>query len=166
MRGQFDASWGRDVEKRVRERVFAGHSPASVVSTTGILPWQEYVEARARGVLVSRGMFTRIDETGVFFPANAHGSSPELGELPAEHLAVDVIFWNTGFRHSLEHLAPLHLRSPRDGIAMLDEVTTKRNPRVLLAGYGSTASTIGATRAGRLAARAAVQALHTLDTSS
>ena len=163
---QFDAGWGRDVEKRVRERVFTGHSPASVVSTTGIPPWQKYVEARARGVLVSRGMFKRVDETGVFFTASAHGSSPELGELPGEPLAVDVIFWNTGFRHSLEHLAPLHLRSPRGGIAMLDEVTTKRNPRVLLAGYGSTASTIGATRAGRLAARAAVQALHTLDTSS
>jgi len=37
-----------------------------------------------------------------------------------------------------------------------DGVHVDRDPRVLLAGYGSGASTIGATRAGRAAALAAV----------
>lgn len=75
--------------------------------------------------------------------------------FPAGHLAkVDVIFWNTGFRAALRHLAPMRLRS-RGGIELLDEVTPAADPRILLVGYGSTASTVGATRAGRLAGRKA-----------
>jgi hypothetical protein len=42
---------------------------------------------------------------------------------------------------------------------MSDEVTVAKDPRVLLVGYGSTASTIGANRAGRLAGREAAQRL-------
>ncbi|WP_237792495.1 NAD(P)-binding domain-containing protein [Corynebacterium accolens] len=189
---EFDKKWGLDVEKKVRERVFSGNPPASVVSTTGIPPWQEYLDAVERGVLVSRGMFDAIDATGVRFgkvtPRSATAASDESatgdetavdgdagvsgGAVGASesvaawqpypagtHLTVDVIFWNTGFRPVLDHLAPLRLRSRRGGIVMRNEVSPVANPRVFLAGYGSTASTVGATRAGRLAAREVIKVL-------
>lgn len=161
----FDARWGRGVEDAVRTRVFGGDAPASVVSTTGIPPWPVYLDAVERGLLVSRGMFTKVDAMGVTFgpspAAPADYPQPRAWQpfAPGTHLAVDVIFWNTGFRPVLDHLAALHLRTPRGGIALRDEVTSRVNPRVFLAGYGSTASTIGATRAGRLAAKGAVTAL-------
>lgn len=164
---EFDKQWGLDVEKKVRERVFSGNPPASVVSTTGIPPWQEYLDAVERGVLVSRGMFDAIDATGVRFGESASGEAAGASESAAAwqpypagtHLAVDVIFWNTGFRPVLDHLAPLRLRSRKGGIVMRNEVSPVANPRVFLAGYGSTASTVGATRAGRLAAREVIKAL-------
>jgi NADH dehydrogenase FAD-containing subunit len=65
-------------------------------------------------------------------------------------LAADVILWATGFRAELEHLAPLHLRSPGGGIAM-DGTQVAAEPRVHLVGYGPSSSTIGANRAGRAA---------------
>ena len=72
--------------------------------------------------------------------------------FPAGHEEpVDVVLWNTGFRPAMNHLAPLRLREPGGGIRMLDEVSPARDRRILLVGYGSTASTIGANRAGRLA---------------
>ena len=201
---EFDKQWGLDVEKKVRERVFSGNPPASVVSTTGIPPWQEYLDAVERGVLVSRGMFNAIDATGVRFgeaatssrtaasdgaatggrtaasdESTAHCETVADGDgavsggfvgasesgaawqpYPAgTHLAVDVIFWNTGFRPVLDHLAPLRLRSRKGGIVMRNEVSPAANPRVFLAGYGSTASTVGATRAGLLAAREVMKVL-------
>ena len=64
----------------------------------------------------------------------------------------DVILWATGFRPAIDHLAPLHLRSPHGGI-QLDGTTAVIDPRVQLVGYGPSASTIGANRAGRAAAR-------------
>ncbi|MDK4246196.1 NAD(P)-binding domain-containing protein, partial [Corynebacterium accolens] len=201
---EFDKQWGLDVEEKVRERVFSGNPPASVVSTTGIPPWQEYLDAVERGVLVSRGMFNAIDATGVRFGEAATSSRTAASDGAATggraaasdesaahretvadgdgavsggfvgasesgaawqpypagtHLAVDVIFWNTGFRPVLDHLAPLHLRSRKGGIVMRNEVSPAANPRVFLAGYGSTASTVGATRAGRLAAREVMKVL-------
>ena len=47
---------------------------------------------------------------------------------------------------------PLHLRSEHGGI-QLDGTTAVADPRVQLVGYGPSASTIGANRAGRVAAR-------------
>ncbi|MGV0418212.1 NAD(P)-binding domain-containing protein [Corynebacterium segmentosum] len=189
---EFDKQWGLDVEKKVRERVFSGNPPASVVSTTGIPPWQEYLDAIERGVLVSHGMFDAIDATGVWFGEAAASSRTAASDESAAHreteadgggavssgvvgasesraawqpypagthLAVDVIFWNTGFRPVLDHLTPLGLRSRKGGIVMRNEVSPAANPRVFLAGYGSTASTVGPTRAGRLAAREAIKVL-------
>ncbi len=69
---------------------------------------------------------------------------------------VDTILWATGFRASLDHLAPLHVRERGGGVRMdRDGVTVAKMPGLFLVGYGASASTIGATRAGR---RAAVQA--------
>ena len=84
-------------------------------------------------------MFAAIEPDGVRFPDGAFE--------PA-----DVILWATGFRPAVQHLAPLHLRGPHGGIR-LDGTTAVVDPRVQLVGYGPSASTIGANRAGRVAAR-------------
>ena len=70
-----------------------------------------------------------------------------------------MILWATGFRAALDHLAPLHLRAPGGGILM-DGTGVVPDPRVHLVGYGPSASTVGATRAGRAAARALRRQLH------
>jgi hypothetical protein len=67
-------------------------------------------------------------------------------------LPADVILWATGFRAALTHLAPLRLREPGGGIRMLG-TRAVCDPRVHLVGYGPSASTIGANRAGQAAAR-------------
>jgi hypothetical protein len=70
-------------------------------------------------------------------------------------LRADVILWCTEFRSSLDHLAPLMLREPGGGITMIGRLATQaaKDPRVHLVGYGSSASTIGANRAGAAAAK-------------
>lgn len=68
------------------------------------------------------------------------------------------ILWATGFRASLDHLAPLALRAPGGGIAM-DGTQVVAEPRIQLVGYGPSASTVGANRAGREAARRLRRAL-------
>ena len=97
---------------------------------------------RARGVLNRLPMFEEILEDGVRWPDGTV-------------LRADVILWCTGFRSSLDHLAPLMLREPGGGITMTGKLATQvaKDPRVHLVGYGPSASTIGANRAGRAAAR-------------
>jgi cation diffusion facilitator CzcD-associated flavoprotein CzcO len=137
----FDEEAGRAAVAIVEDRVRRGLPPASVVSVTGI-PVTPAVEAmRARGVLNRRPMFSEITEDGVRWP---DGTT----------LRADVILWCTGFRSSLDHLAPLMLREPGGGIVMTGRLATQvaKDPRVHLVGYGPSASTIGTNRAGRAAA--------------
>lgn len=162
-----DGTWGRAVERRVRADTERGRRPASVVRNTGIPALPRYLDGVTAGTLVSRGMFTRIDESSVTFGgAGDEIPDPDLvrpdswSPFPAGHREpVDVIFWNTGFRPALNHLSPLHLREPGGGITVTNEVEVVRDDRVLLAGYGSTASTVGANRAGRLAGQVAARRL-------
>ena len=175
---QFDGNWGLEVERAVRSRTLAGLAPASVVRTTGLPVREEFRDGVDSGVLVSRGMFDAILPHGVHFPGRAdveQTSSEGLGPSASDHLAVpeswqpfeaerveeiDVIFWNTGFRAALNHLAPLRLRTPDGGISMETEVSVKNDHRIFLVGYGSASSTVGATRAGRIAARELLKRLH------
>ena len=169
---EFDGQWGLEVERAVRERTLSGLAPASVVRTTGLPIRREFRDGIDSGVLVSRGMFDRILPHSVHFPGLGDRELPTtaegLGPSASDHLAVpeswapfaesrvedvDVIFWNTGFRAALKHLAPLRLRTPDGGISMETEVAVKDDPRLFLVGYGSASSTVGATRAGRIAAR-------------
>ncbi|MFW0785393.1 NAD(P)-binding domain-containing protein [Gordonia sp. CPCC 206044] len=145
----FDPRKGRAAVARVEERVRAGLPPTSVVSVTGLALTPTIRAALDDGILSWRPMFTRITETGVCWDCAVAGSEG------IDHLDVDVIFWNTGFRSALDHLAPLHLRGPGGGITMTGRLTTTvaAEPRVQLLGYGPSASTIGANRAGREAAR-------------
>ncbi len=139
--GPFDEEAGRRAVRLVEERVRRGGPPGSVVSVTGI-PITPAIEAmRRRGVLERRPMFSEVEEDGVRW---ADGS----------FLRVDVILWCTGFRSALDHLAPLMLREPGGGIKMAGRLATQvaKEPRVHLVGYGPSASTIGANRAGGAAA--------------
>jgi thioredoxin reductase len=137
--GDFTSEVGREVVAMVEERVRQGLPPTSVVSVTGLKLRPQEEEARRLGAYDRRPMFARIEPDGVRW---------EDGTFkPA-----DVILWATGFRPAVEHLAPLHLRSERGGI-QLDGTTAVADPRVQLVGYGPSASTIGANRAGRVAAR-------------
>jgi len=71
---------------------------------------------------------------------------------------IDAVLWGTGFQHSLGHLDPLGIRSEQGGVVVeKDGVTVPAAPGVFLVGYGASASTVGATRAGRKAAVAAIQ---------
>lgn len=129
---------GRDVEAQVRARAEAGLPPLPVVAHTG-LPLTEHVqELRKKGVLKRRPMFDSLDADGAWW-----GS---------KHENFDAIIWATGFRHNLRHLRPLRLRSPLGGIQM-EGVHTALDPRIYLIGYGSSASTVGARRDARIAAR-------------
>lgn len=167
----FDEVWGAEVEQAVDARTSAGRRTVSVVRATGIPMLPAYLDGVRSGVLVSRGMFDRIGAEGVCFSPAAtvrdsdglvHGTGlvvPESWDPYREPTWVqaDVIVWNTGFRAALSHLAPLRLRD--SGIRMAGRVAVAADPRVLLVGYGSSASTHGATRAGSLAARTALRRL-------
>jgi thioredoxin reductase len=140
--GPFTEERGRAAVALVEERVRRGLPPTSVVSVTG-LPVTAAVEAmRARGVLNRLPMFIEILEDGVRW---ADGTTQHA----------DVILWCTGFRSSLDHLAPLMLREESGGITMAGRLATQvaKEPRIHLVGYGPSASTIGANRAGAAAAR-------------
>ncbi|MFI2606722.1 NAD(P)-binding domain-containing protein [Kitasatospora sp. NPDC018619] len=134
--GPFTPEYGRAVVAKVEERVRQGLPSLSVVSVTGLGPSVAYRRAEELGALHRRPMFDRLTEHGV-----AWGD---------EELAVDAIVWATGFRPEVGHLAPLGLRSPGGGIALTGTRATL-DPRVHLVGYGPSASTVGANRAGRAA---------------
>ncbi|WP_084525167.1 NAD(P)-binding domain-containing protein [Nocardia vaccinii] len=138
---EFTREAGRRAVAMVEDRVRRGLPPRSVVSVTGLPVDDRIRAARARGAMEWHPMFTRIEPGGVRW---ADGSFQ-----PA-----DVILWATGFRSALDHLAPLRLRGPGGGITMTGRLATQvaADPRIHLLGYGPSASTIGANRAGRAAA--------------
>jgi hypothetical protein len=70
-------------------------------------------------------------------------------------VAAGVILWSTGFCGSLDHLASLQLREDGGGIVITGRLATHvaKDPRIHLVGYGPSASTIGANRAGPAADR-------------
>jgi len=139
--GPFDDAAGRAAVAQVEDQVRRGLPPHSVVSVTG-LPVTPAIEAmQTRGVLKRFPMFDEVTEHGVRW---MDGSSVQA----------DVILWCTGFRSALDHLAPLMLWEAEGGIRMMGRLATQvaRDPRVHLVGYGPSASTIGANRAGRAAA--------------
>ncbi len=137
--GPFDENVGRTAVALVEERVRQGLPPRSVVSVTG-LPLNEAVrQGLEDGVLDRQPMFDRITPDGVDWNAG-------------RHVDADVILWATGFRAALDHLAPLRPREPGGGIRV-QGTRAVADPRVHLVGYGPSASTIGANRAGRDAVR-------------
>ncbi|WP_335618048.1 NAD(P)-binding domain-containing protein [Lentzea guizhouensis] len=137
--GPFTEEYGRWVVGMVEERVRAGLIPRSVVGVTGLALTDETRAAIESGVLRRWPVFSRITPTGVEWDSG-------------EHFSADVILWATGFRHDLDHLAPLHLRAAGGGI-QVDGTRVVSDPRIHLVGYGPSASTIGANRAGRSAVR-------------
>ncbi|MBD8869637.1 NAD(P)/FAD-dependent oxidoreductase [Nocardioides sp. MJB4] len=147
--GGFGAADGRAAVALVADRVRAGRPPGSVVSVTGLSLREQEQDAARAGAFERLPLFDRIVPDGVVW---ADGRRER----------VDVIVWATGFRPEVGHLAPLRLRGAGGGIAM-DGTTVRADPRLQLVGYGPSASTIGANRAGRQAAIAVRRFLAGLD---
>lgn len=146
----FDEEAARAAVALVEERVARGLPPQSVVSVTGLMLRPQEERARRLGAYERRPMFTRLEPDGVRW-------------ADGRFAAADAIIWATGFRPVIRHLAPLDLTSAQGGIqleAPFDRHTFTRaakDHRINLVGYGPSASTIGANRAGRVAARATAQ---------
>ena len=140
---------GRAAVAIVEDRVRRGLIPGSVVSVTGIPLTPALRAARERGALNRLPMFSEITETGIRW---ADGTEQRA----------DVILWCTGFRSSLDHLAALQIRESNGGIVMGGRLATQvvKDPRIHLVGYGPSASTIGANRAGAAAAKELSSYLH------
>jgi cation diffusion facilitator CzcD-associated flavoprotein CzcO len=125
-----------------------GRALPSIVSTTGVPRTRRIQAAIDRGLLSVTTMFSSIEPDGVRWSNGAF-----------QH--ADAIIWATGFRPELRHLAPLKLREKAGGITV-GQGAAWRNQRVFFAGYGPTASTIGANRAGRTIARQVIATLSRL----
>ncbi|MBQ1095996.1 NAD(P)/FAD-dependent oxidoreductase [Streptomyces sp. b94] len=137
--GPFDEEAGRAAVALVEGRVRQGLPPKSVVSVTG-LPLSDAIRAGLEsGVLDRQPLFDRIMPEGV-----------EWGD--GRRVAADAILWATGFRAAIAHLRPLRLREAGGGIRV-EGTRAVADPRIHLVGYGPSASTIGANRAGRAAVR-------------
>jgi len=138
----FDDVAGHKAVAMVEERVRNGLPPLSVVSVTGLPLSPEVLDMKKRGVLERFPMFSEITRGGVKW------------EDGREEKA-DVILWNTGFKGALQHLKTVLPREESGGILMAGRFATMvaKEPRIHLPGYGPSASTIGANRAGPVAAR-------------
>ncbi|GAA1796244.1 FAD-dependent oxidoreductase [Agromyces lapidis] len=123
------------------EAARSGRALPSIVSGTGVPKSRRIAAGIERGLLVARPMFDRIEEDRIVWDGEQQGSA-----------RADAIIWATGFRPELRHLAPLKLREKAGGVTV-GQGAAWSDPRVFLAGYGPQASTIGASRAGRMIAR-------------
>ncbi len=122
-----------------------GQALPSIVSGTGVPRTRRIASAIDRGVLAPRPMFDHLERDAVVWP---DGSRERI----------DAIVWATGFRPDIRHLSPLRLHEKAGGVRVTSGAAD-RDPRIFFAGYGPTASTIGANRAGRTLARQVFAAL-------
>jgi len=122
-----------------------GRALPSIVSGTGVPRTRRIAAAIERGVLSPRPMFDHLEREAVVWP---DGSRERI----------DAIVWATGFRPDIRHLSPLRLHEKAGGVQVTSGAA-ERDPRIFFAGYGPTASTIGANRAGRTLARQVFAAL-------
>lgn len=178
----FDQEWGLDVENAVSSRTQAGLPPLAVSAVTGLPLNEHYLGDIRSGLLLSRGPLVRFERENVVLNGpgpDGSGIGPQgaaqalhtttARTLPGEGVAasqslwrtpIEAVLWATGFRAHLPHLQPLGLRGSGGGIRIApDGVSVLRQPGFFVAGYGASASTLGATRAGRRAALAALASL-------
>lgn len=148
--GEFTEEARRAAVARVAEAVAAGLPVPSVVSVTGLWVTDRVRAELESGVLTRLPMFTRLVPDGVAWDPGVAAAPP--------FVRTDTVIWATGYRAMLDHLAPLGLRAPGGGI-VLAGTEVAADPRVHLVGYGPSASSVGANRAARAAARAVLTRL-------
>lgn len=144
-----------DVDGRVlfdvasdRARVLAsgGSDSGGVAGLGDIVMVPPVKEARDRGVLHSRRMFTGLVPDGA-----TEGKRTER---------LDAIVWCTGFRPALRHLRPLHLPSTDTSPIVLRHHHVRDEPTMVFLGYGDWTGAASATLIGvGRTARAAIAAL-------
>lgn len=147
---------GRALFAAATERVLAqqqGRDHPGVGGLGDIVAVASVRDARDRGVLTARAMFTRLTPDGV---AGDDGTEERL----------DAIIWCTGFRPSLRHLTGLHLRDHQGHVPTGGHSATQAigEPRLFLVGYGdwtgpASATLLGAGRSARGTATALTQYL-------
>lgn len=123
----------------------AGRALPSIVSGTGVALTRRIAAGIDRGLLIARPLFRSLTEDSVVWSDGSHDP-------------IDAIIWATGFRPDIRHLSPLKLHEKAGGV-VVSTGAAERDPRIFFAGYGPTASTVGANRAGRLLARQVFTAL-------
>ena len=121
-----------------RSAYAAGLPPASVVSVTGLKLRPQEREAERLGAYQRRPMFARIEPDGVR-GTTARSSRPTSSSGPRD----------SGRRSSTSR----RCTCAASAAASSSTAPPRGRPRVQLVGYGPSASTIGANRAGRVAAR-------------
>lgn len=147
----FDVATRRDAARR------AGTDAQSVSALGDIVMVPPVREARDRGVVHARPMFDRLTRDGVAWDGTDAG---EGSEQPC-----DAIIWCTGFRPTLDHLAPLDLPRPH-GVPKTVGTRSVDEPRLHLLGYGdwtgpASATLIGASRTAKPAVADIAERLRT-----
>ena len=145
---------GRALFAAATERVRAqqeGREHPGVGGLGDIVMVPSVQDARDRGVLTARPMFTRLTQTGIAWDDGSRERA-------------DAVIWCTGFRPALRHLAPLALRDPSGHIATGGGTRSLADPRVYLVGYGDWTGPASATLlgVGRTARDLADQVVHGL----
>jgi cation diffusion facilitator CzcD-associated flavoprotein CzcO len=117
-----------------------GRIPDPPRSLGDIVAVETVREARARGALESRAMFTRFTATGVVWPDESQST-------------VDAVIWATGFRPALSHLTPLGVIGDNGRVETIGTRATNAR-RLWLVGYGewtgyASATLIGVGRSAR-----------------
>lgn len=143
--GTLDLESAVNAERHQDEAARAGKALPSIVSGTGVPKTRRIVAAERRGVLERLPMFDHLEERAAVWP-------------DGRREPVDAVVWATGFRPDIRHLSPLRLHEKAGGVAVTTGAA-ERDPRIFFAGYGPTASTIGANRSGRTIARQVFAAL-------
>ena len=140
-----DVTTAINAERQQDEAARAGKALPSIVSGTGVPRTRRIAAAERRGVLERHPMFDHLEEHAVVW-------------RDGRREPIDAIVWATGFRPDIRHLSPLRLHEKAGGVAVTTGAA-ERDPRIFFAGYGPTASTIGANRSGRTIARQVFAAL-------
>ena len=111
-----------EARARAEELLERGAAFPSDVSLVGIPLTRGIHDLVRSGFLASRGPIERLIPGGVRF---ADGSEERI----------DAVLWATGFRETVRHLAPLHLREA-GGTARVQEGWSRKDRRIAFVGYG------------------------------
>ena len=127
------------------EALRQGRTHAGVAGLGDVVMVASVRDARARGHMHARPMFSRLTRRGVAW----HDGTA---------LDADAIIWCTGFHSELRHLQPLHLRDPHGRVPIdgSTETRARGESRLHLLGYGdwtgpASATLLGVGRSARAA---------------